>query len=395
MGVLGGADPAHTDKRKAGLARFRRQSAARGDPMSNPNLNEMWQVFDPFAGIFELRGIKNGQPTRTKLITWRDYPEDVDIGELMCNEVERTAMDWDRAGFNVYGVLNEIDENFIGSSARDKDITARRYILIDIDRAQKADCPATDSEVKHAIELSVEVARFMSAHGWLEPLVVMSGNGVHLYYYLNYQSNTSELTEKIRELLQLLGDKFDNAHVKVDRCVFNASRITKVIGTTAKKGIESPGRPYRVVKILSQPKQKALRVPCFKTVLDNTLRSLREGKPPATPKPTKLAQKSRNVQIDDTPNNRALVSRLLHTISPDCERHTWFPIVWSVLSTGITGAEELARTWSMRSERYTETDFSNLLRDYDPNVVGSGGQVSIGTLRYHAAQADLAERGAE
>ena len=357
--------------------------------------NSMWQLFDPFAGIFELRGIRKGLPIRTKMITWRDYPEDVDLVEPMCEEVVKTAMDCDAAGYNVYAVMNEIDENFIGSSARDKDISARRHIIIDIDRAQKADCPATDAEVQHAINLSNAVASFMSAHGWLEPLAVMSGNGVHLYYYLNYQSNTSELTEQIRELLHLLGDKFDNAHVKVDRSVYNASRITKIIGTTAKKGIESPGRSYRIVQILSQPAHKTLRVPCFKTVLDNTLRSLRKGKPPATPKPTKLAQKSRNLQIDDTPNNRALVARLLFKISPDCDRHVWFPIVWAVLSTGITGADDLALAWSTQSERYTETDFYNLLRDYDPNVVGSGGQVSMGTLRYHAAQADLAEQEGE
>ena len=357
--------------------------------------HSMWQLFDSTAGAHELRAIKPGLPTLTKIIRYENYPEDVDLVEPMCGEVVKTAMDWDVAGYNVYAVMNEIDEEFEGTSVKDKDISARRHIMIDIDRAQKADCPATDAEVQRAIELSDVVARFMSAHGWLEPLVVMSGNGVHLYYYLNYLSNVPELTEKIRELLHLLGDKFDNAHIKIDRSVFNASRITKVIGTTAKKGIESPGRPYRLVKILSQPSYKTLRVPCFKTVLDNTLRALREGKPPATPKPTKLAQKSRNVQIDDTPNNRALVARLLFKISPDCDRHVWFPIVWAVLSTGITGAEDLALAWSIQSDRYTETDFYNLLRDYDPKVVGRGGQVSIGTLRYQAAQADLAERGAE
>ena len=225
--------------------------------------HSMWQLFDSTAGAHELRAIKPGLPTLTKIIRYENYPDDTDIGELMCKEVVKTAMDWDAAGYNVYAVLNEIDENFIGSSARDKDISARRHIIIDIDRAQKADCPATDAEVQRAIDLSDVVARFMSAHGWLEPLVVMSGNGAHLYYYLNYQSNTSEITEKIRELLQLLGDKFDNSHVKIDRCVFNASRITKVIGTTAKKGIETADRPYRVVKILSQPAIKTLRVPCL------------------------------------------------------------------------------------------------------------------------------------
>lgn len=359
--------------------------------MNNLNLNDMWRLFDPFAAILELRGIRNGQPTRIKMFTCGHYPEHVDIGELMCAEVMKTAMDWDHAGYNVYGVLNEIDENFSGSSVRDKDITARSHILIDIDRAEKADCPATDAEVQHAVDLSDLVASLMSAHGWLEPLVVMSGNGVHMYYYLNYKSNTQELSEKIRELLHLLSDKFDNSKVRIDRSVHNASRITKIIGTTAKKGIASSDRPYRAVKILSKPAIKTLRVPCFTNLLDKTLLTLREGKPSATRRATNPVAKSKNLKIDDTPNNRALVARLLFKISPDCDRHTWFTIIWSVLSTGITGAEKFARAWSIQSERYTESDFNNLLRDYDPNVVGSGGQISIGTLRYYSALADLAE----
>jgi hypothetical protein len=66
--------------------------------------------------------------------------------------------------------------------------------------------------------------------------------------------------------------------------------------------------------------------------------------------------------------------------------------VWSVLSTGLTGAEELARDWSIQSDRYTETDFNNLIRDYDPCVEGQGGKISIGTL-YHYAK--IAEKAAE
>jgi hypothetical protein len=61
--------------------------------------------------------------------------------------------------------------------------------------------------------------------------------------------------------------------------------------------------------------------------------------------------------------------------------------VWSVLSTGITGAEELARNWSIRSDSYTETDFNNLIRDYNPDGIGRSGQISIGTLYFHAKKA--------
>ena len=357
----------------------------------NSNNHKMWQLFDEHAGVLELRGIRKGLPTKTKTISWQSLPEEVSL-QPMFDDFTDTALEWDAAGYNVYGIFNGIAEYFSGSNVKDNDIEARRYIFIDIDRAEKADCPATDAEVQHAIDLSHNIRRFMSDYGWIEPLVVMSGNGVHLYYYLSYMANTPELTEKIRALLQLLGDKFDNKQVKVDRGVYNASRITKVIGTTAKKGIEAPGRPYRKVKILRHADSYGLRLPCFDTLLDKTLNALGFSEKPLARPITKLGATLQPAVLDDTPNNLAKITKTLFKISPDCDRDDWLPIVWSVLSTGLTGAEELARDWSIQSDRYTETDFNNLIRDYDPSVAGRGGQISIGTLYYYAK---IAEKAAE
>ncbi|MDA9902576.1 PriCT-2 domain-containing protein [Gammaproteobacteria bacterium] len=353
------------------------------------NTHEMWELFDENAGILELRGIKPGLAVRTKTISWHPFPEEVSL-QPMFDDFRDTALGWDAAGYNVYGVFNDIAECFVGSNVTDKDIEARRYVLIDIDRVEKADCPATDAEVQHAIDLSHAIGHFMSDCGWAQPLAVMSGNGVHLYYELNYAPNTPELTEKIRALLQSLGDKFDNRHVKVDRGVYNASRITKVIGTTAKKGIESPGRPYRKIKILTHADSYGLRSPCFNNLLDQTLTALGFVRECAARPITKLGATPQPAALDDTPNNLAKITKTLFKISPDCDRHKWLPIVWSVLSTGLTGAEELARNWSIQSDRYTETDFDNLIRDYDPSVEGQGGKISIGTLYHYAKMASEA-----
>ena len=357
------------------------------------DLKETWALFDEFAEVYELRGIKNGLPTRTKLISWQNYPEDESLAPML-DDFEETAMAWDAEGYNVYAILNDINEDFTGHSVKDSDITSRRHILIDIDRTTKANCPASDEEVQQALDLSDVICKFMLEHCWPKPIVVMSGNGIHLYFYLNYLPNTPELTGKIRELLQLLGDRFDNTHVKVDRSVYNASRITKVVGTTAKKGVEESGRPYRKVKILRLPERgRSLWVPCVDNLLDNTLNALRAGRQTTSWLPTKLEIKPKSAKLDDTLNNRALVARLLYMISPDCDRDHWRPVVWAVLSTGITGTEELARAWSILSDRYTETDFNNLLRDYDPNIAGRGGQISIGTLYYYANKAKAAGGG--
>ena len=47
-----------------------------------------------------------------------------------------------------------------------------------------------------------------------------------------------------------LANKFDNEIVKIDTVVYNASRITKVVGTIARKGLESEGRPYRMARVI-------------------------------------------------------------------------------------------------------------------------------------------------
>jgi hypothetical protein len=356
----------------------------------NSNKHEMWQLFDNHAGVLELRGIKPGLPARTKTISWQEFPEEVSLQPMFDNFTD-TALEWDAAGYNVYGIFNGIAERFSGPNVTDKDIEARRYILIDIDRAERADCPASDAEVQRAIDLSHNIRRFMSGFGWIEPLVVMSGNGVHLYYYLSYMPHTPELTGKIRELLQLLGDKFDNAHVKVDRGVFNASRITKVIGTTAKKGIESPGRPYRKVRILSAAGSYGLRVPCFDTLLDKTLNALGFSEKPLARPTTELTAKLKSAQITWTtpapltPREIAILKDQLNYIDSSCDRETWRNVVWAILSTGLPDAEKIALDWSKKSpEKFIEDDFYTLVNSYIEGRSGLDGSITRGTIYYYA-----------
>ncbi|MDA9311120.1 PriCT-2 domain-containing protein [Gammaproteobacteria bacterium] len=356
----------------------------------NSNNHEMWQLFDEHAGVLELRGIKQGLPTRTKTISWQAFPEEVSL-QPMFDNFTNTALEWDAAGYNVYAVLNDIDEHFSGSSVKNGDISGRNYLFIDIDRAEKADCPASEEEVQHAIDLSNKIRRFMAAQGWVKPLAVMSGNGVHLYFYLNGMPNTPELTEKIRALLQSLGDKFDNGHVKVDPGVYNASRITKVIGTTAKKGIESPGRPYRKVRILSAAGSYGLRVPCFNSLLDKTLNALGFVKERAARPITKLATNSESALLKCskpaplTPREIAILKDQLTYIDPNCDYETWRNVVFAILSTGLSDAEDIARAWSEGSpEKFDESAFYTLINSYIEGRAGLDGSITRGTIYHHA-----------
>ena len=146
--------------------------------------------------------------------------------------------------------MNPISNKFKGRSASDADISRRDLILIDIDRTQKAKAPATDEDVEAANQLAEEIMGYLEHLEWPDPIRVMSGNGHHLYYVMPEFGNDEESKKFVQSFLKGLAGKFDNDIVKVDTSVFNASRITKVVGTIARKGIESEGRPYRMACML-------------------------------------------------------------------------------------------------------------------------------------------------
>ena len=163
---------------------------------------------------------------------------------------EQEALKLNADGYNIYIVMNPINAGFTAGSAGDKDIDYRDLLLIDIDRSGTSKEPASDEELEAARELADDIAAYLKLGGLDDPLRVMSGNGYHLYYILDNVANSPENTQRIKDFLNDLATEFDNDIVKVDTCVFNASRITKVVGTIARKGEETVERPYRMAVLL-------------------------------------------------------------------------------------------------------------------------------------------------
>lgn len=163
---------------------------------------------------------------------------------------EQEALKLNADGYNIYIVMNPINAGFTAGSAGDKDIDYRDLLLIDIDRSGTSKEPASDEELEAARELADDIASYLKLGGLDDPLRVMSGNGYHLYYILDNVANSPENTQRIKDFLNDLATEFDNDIVKVDTCVFNASRITKVVGTIARKGEETVERPYRMAVLL-------------------------------------------------------------------------------------------------------------------------------------------------
>ena len=80
----------------------------------------------------------------------------------------------------------------------------------------------------------------------------MSANGYHLYYILDDISNDLGSASLVQRFLKNLACYFDNDLVGVDTTVYNASRITKVPGSIARKGVETDDRPYRMAEVCDE-----------------------------------------------------------------------------------------------------------------------------------------------
>jgi len=211
-------------------------------------IKKLWQIVaSGSTSILELRaiwppGILPAKKAQIQLFRATDFLT-VDECRLA---FEAEALRLNSLGFNIYIVMNPIRESFQGKSAGDADISHRDLLLIDIDRAEKKTAPATDDDVEAARLVADSIKAFMDERGWSDPIRVMSGNGHHLYYVLKDMPNDEETKFRVQQFLLTLAQRFDTDIVKVDTVVYNASRITKVPGTIARKGPESEGRPYRM-----------------------------------------------------------------------------------------------------------------------------------------------------
>ena len=196
--------------------------------------------------ILELRAIHPKDPIITKRYKRQSYSSE----EALKSAFEQDALYLNTKGYNIYVVMNPIKESALSRSASDDDISHRELLLIDIDRAHTAKEPANQAELDAAFTLANEIKEYLKDGGWDDPVMAMSGNGYHLYYKLNMVPNNKDSKQAIEDFLKAMAAKFDNNIVRIDTAVFNASRITKVVGTLARKGAESIDRPYRMARVV-------------------------------------------------------------------------------------------------------------------------------------------------
>ena len=167
-----------------------------------------------------------------------------------------------------------------GRPVTNGDIIRRRHLLIDLDRRKTKETTAlnaTDEERTAVEAVADQVQEFLRQHHWPDPIVIDSGNGIHLDYPVDFP-NEQPYQLGYRVLLNALAKKFNTAEVEVDNSIHDARRIRKVPGTWARKGPHSSHRPHRLCRILSAPEDQGELVTL--DLMTRTTNALTVDRPP-------------------------------------------------------------------------------------------------------------------
>ena len=209
--------------------------------INEQTIRQYWGAFKRDGQLVEVRILGGGK-------TFSGYFTDV---ETMLNAIRPYD------GYGIYATINPIQRSCYGRSQHDvilpkpkattmdTDIEARSTLLIDIDPKRPSDTNASDDEIQAAYKTAIAVYRFLSSQGFEKPIVAFSANGFHLYYRV-WMANTVEVANLVRDFLLALDMLFSDEAVSVDTSVFNASRISKLIGTSSNKGTNTEERPQRL-----------------------------------------------------------------------------------------------------------------------------------------------------
>lgn len=176
---------------------------------------------------------------------------------LICSDDLLAAVDVVRAMADdkgVYVTLNPVPKSLGDKAPKNGDIVRRTRLLIDVDALKaKPDEMATEDEKAGAWQVASAIVAELEGRGWPAPVVIDSGNGVHLVYAIALPCDVLS-RQYLSGVLKALAAHHDGP-AKVDVKVFDAKRITKLPGTWVRKGPNTPERPHRLSRIIFAPER--------------------------------------------------------------------------------------------------------------------------------------------
>ena len=185
-------------------------------------------------------------------------------------EMAKAALSLSGKCFGVYYTLNPLKPEFHvvkaprlgrvgkGQTADDKDVLARRWLLIDFDPIKAAGFEkesATNDEKDRTRHYAVKVQDWLNDQGWPRPVFSDSGNGHHLLYRFEDTPPVLPLPQDdpVRMALRMLAESNLVPPGMIDTTNFNPARIVKFPGTMACKGTPTDERPHRRARVLETP----------------------------------------------------------------------------------------------------------------------------------------------
>lgn len=220
--------------------------------MDRSEIYKWWKIFKDERDLVEIRILGKK--------TFSGYYKDV---EKLISDIERFDADPNEQIYYTLNYINDAcyaraqNERLVMSpknTTTDGDIVGRKWVLIDLDPKRAASINSSEEELHAAHLKAVDIYRFLLDNGFNEPVVCCSGNGYHINIpcKIGVSNDTDVLLKRFLLALSML---FSDERVEVDEKVFNRARISKLYGTTAKKGANLPNRPYRGSKILKYPSE--------------------------------------------------------------------------------------------------------------------------------------------
>jgi hypothetical protein len=130
-------------------------------------------------------------------------------------------------------------------TTNDSQIIAYKWILLDLDPDRPAQTSSSNQELQLSTNLLFKIERELFCPLGVSIHRGLSGNGVHGFIPIETQLSVNETYDLVKEILEMMAEKYNNDQVSVDTSVGNPSRITKVAGTKAIKGDNTEEAPHR------------------------------------------------------------------------------------------------------------------------------------------------------
>jgi hypothetical protein len=167
---------------------------------------------------------------------------------------------------------NRMYEN-VPSRTTDEDIARRRWFVLDVDPVRKPQTSATEWQKSAASWCkTIAVGSLRRELNMPDPVIADSGNGYYALYRTD-EPNNREMDDLFRNATKAAAAKFSMKDVAdIDPVTHNASRLLKLFGTMARKGLDNAKTPHRYSGLGGIPKK-------LRAVTRDQLEKLASGAP--------------------------------------------------------------------------------------------------------------------